>query len=498
MNSILLNGRWQPANGAGAFRAIDPTTRAPIGEDYPISRWEDCVAAMESAQEAAADLEEVPVENLASFLEAYAGNLEQNAHAICEMASQETGLPIKPRLLDVEMPRTVNQLRQSAAAAKDHGWRQPIHDRDNNIHSCLTPIGPVLVLGPNNFPLAFNAISGGDFAAAIAAGNPVIAKAHPSQPGTSRLLAEQAAAAAKSAGMPDGMVQMLYEIAPDDGLKMVADRRIAAVAFTGSQRAGTALKAVADRVGKPIYLEMSSLNPVFLLESALENGESMVEQAAGSCLLAAGQFCTSPNLIVVLKGPKADAFTQSMKDAFESRPPGTLLAKTVLDSLHSNIQKLVDSGAKILTGGSEANGSAFSFANTLMAVDSEVFLQNADALQTEAFGPAAMIVMCDTEAQMMSIAKSVHGSLTATVYGAADDRMMSVLTGLLQRIAGRILHNKMPTGVAVSPAMNHGGPFPATGHPRFTSVGIPASLERFTKLSCYDNVDSCFLPVCLR
>lgn len=498
MNPILINGAWQPAKSSRDLRATDPTNRAETGETYPASQWDDCDAAMNAAQSAASSLEDIAAEDLAKFLEAYADNLEQNAEQICKVASQETGLPVSPRLLDVEMPRTIDQLRQAAAAAKDHQWRNPVKDHDKNIHSCLTPIGPVLVFGPNNFPLAFNSISGGDFAAAIAAGNPVIAKAHPSQPGTSRLLAEQALSAAQSTGMPAGIVQMLYDIDPSDGLKMVADRRIAAVAFTGSRRGGTALKAAADVVGKPIYLEMSSINPVFLLPSVLERATELAEEASGSCLLAAGQFCTSPNLIVVPKGPKADEFLQAMKIAFESKPAGTLLSEAVLSSLKVSVESLANAGVEILTGGEEANGDAFAFANTLMKVDSKAFLENEDALQTEAFGPASLIVLCEDEQEMLEIAKRIHGSLTASVYGNQDDPTMAALTKILQRVAGRVIHNKMPTGVAVSPAMNHGGPFPATGHPRFTAVGIPASLERFTKLSCFDNVAETFLPDCLR
>ncbi|KAA1259405.1 Alpha-ketoglutaric semialdehyde dehydrogenase [Rubripirellula obstinata] len=498
MNSILINGDWQSAKSSRAIQAIDPTNRSAVGETFPVSDWADCETVMDAAQAAAVAMEDISLDDLASFLNAYADNLEKNAESICEVANQETGLPVSPRLLDVEMPRTIDQLRQAAAAAKDHGWRNPVHDHDKNIHSCLTPIGPVLIFGPNNFPLAFNAISGGDFAAAIAAGNPVIAKAHPSQPGTSRLLAEQALDAAKRTGMPAGIVQMLYDIDPSDGLKMVADSRIAAVAFTGSRRGGTALKAAADQVGKPIYLEMSSINPVFLLQSALERGEELSDEAAGSCLLAAGQFCTSPNLIVIPKGEKADEFLQAMTAAFKSKPAGTLLSEAVLSSLKSSIEMLVGAGVEILAGGKEAESDAFAFANTLMKIDSKSFLENEDALQTEAFGPASLVVVCEDEQDALAIAKRIHGSLTASVYGKEGDAAMVPLTKILQRVAGRVIHNKMPTGVAVSPAMNHGGPYPATGHPRFTAVGIPASLERFAKLSCFDNVAESFLPACLR
>lgn len=497
MNSVLINGHWQPSDSSGTIQAIDPTQRSAVGEEYPTSQWTDCDAVMDAAVVAASLMEDLSGDDLARFLQAYADNLENCAASICKMAQLETGLALNPRLLDVEMPRTINQLRQAAAAAKDHSWRNPIHDHENNIHSCLTPIGPVLVFGPNNFPLAFNAVAGGDFASAIAAGNPVIAKAHPSQPGTSKLLAEQALDAAQRTGMPDGIVQMLYDVDLNDGLKMVGDPRVAAVAFTGSRPGGTALKAVADKVGKPIYLEMSSVNPVFLLQSALDSDATLADQASASCLLGVGQFCTCPNLIVAPKGAKADQLLNSMQAAFQAAPVGTLLSEGVLSALKSNIPTLIRAGAQVVAGGAEVESDGFSFANTLMMVESKAFLENADALQTEAFGPATLVVMCD-DSDLMAVASRIEGSLTATVYGPPDDPLMLALTKILRKTAGRILHNKMPTGVAVSPAMNHGGPFPATGHPRFTAVGIPASLERFAKLTCFDNVAPNFMPDCLR
>ena len=181
------------------------------------------------------------------------------------------------------------------------------------IYSCLGPIGPVLVFGPNNFPLAYNAISGGDFAAAIAAGNPVIAKAHPDHPMTSYLLAAQAQVAADATAMPSGTVQMIYDIAPVNGLRMVADHRVAAIGFTGSRPGGLKLKAAADAAGKPIYLEMSSVNPVFLLPEALER-DGIVDEVSTSCLAGGGQFCTCPNLIVVEKGDVASRFQESLID----------------------------------------------------------------------------------------------------------------------------------------------------------------------------------------
>ena len=497
VHPILVSGQWRPADCESTFQASDPSTSFPIEDQFPRSRWSDCEAVLDAATTASRRLIDTPAGSIARFLEAYADGLQSNADAICEAAVRETGLALQPRLLDIEMPRTIDQLRQAAEAARNDSWRRPVRDSERKIYSCLGPIGPVLVFGPNNFPLAYNAISGGDFAAAIAAGNPVIAKAHPDHPMTSYLLATQAQVAAEATSMPSGTVQMIYDVAPDNGLRMVADHRVAAIGFTGSRPGGLKLKAAADAAGKPIYLEMSSVNPVFLLPEALER-DGIVDEVSTSCLAGGGQFCTCPNLIVVEKGDVASRFQESLIDRCKSQPTTTLLSNKVVTSLKSSLQTLTEHGASVLVGGQQAPGPAQAFENTLLTIDAERFLAHPEQLQTEAFGPSSLLVLCDDTGQMTSIAECIEGSLAASVFGDVGNVLLRTLTTILRRKAGRVLHNKMPTGVAVSPAMNHGGPFPATGHPRFTAVGIPASIERFTKLDCYDNVADEFLPQCLQ
>jgi NADP-dependent aldehyde dehydrogenase len=298
--------------------------------------------------------------------------------------------------------------------------------------------------------------------------------------------------------MPAGSVQMLYKTSRQDGTRLVSDSRLAAVAFTGSRPGGMALKAAADAVGKPIYLEMSSVNPVFFLPGALaQRRTDLVNELAGSCLLGAGQFCTCPNLFVVFAGDAAEAFIAELKIQLESRPTGTLLSGEVMDSLASVVSALQDAGAELVTGGQPGKLPGFSHQNTLLRVSGERFLLAAERLQTEAFGNAALAVVASDIEQAREIAAHLDGSLTGSVYSATDgtdDKLYAQLTPILRRRVGRLLNDKMPTGVAVSPAMNHGGPFPATGHPGFTAVGIPASLRRFAMLQCYDNVRSHRLP----
>ncbi len=495
---VLIGGQWRPARHTSTIQAVEPATGETLPHVYPVSSWDDCDAALTAAAAAASQLERRTPDVIAEFLAGYADRLAAKSEEICSQAHLETALPAKPRLADVELPRTVNQLRLAAAAARDGSWRLATIDTASNIRSCYAAIGPVAVFGPNNFPLAFNGISGGDFAAAIAAGNPVIAKAHPLHPRTSQLMAQEAHEALQSAGLPLGTVQMLYKTSRQDGSRLVGDPRLGAVAFTGSRGGGLALKAAADAVGKPIYLEMSSVNPVFFLPGALaERRTDLVNELAGSSLLGAGQFCTCPNLFVVIDGVAAEAFIAELRTQLDSRPIGTLLSGEVLDSLATVVSALQDAGAELVTGGQPAGPPGFHHQNTLLRVSGERFLRAAERLQTEAFGNATLAVVVSGIDEAREVASRLEGSLTGSVYSAtdgSDDELYTQIAPILKRRVGRLLNDKMPTGVAVSPAMNHGGPFPATGHPGFTAVGIPASMRRFAMLQCYDNVRSHRLP----
>jgi NADP-dependent aldehyde dehydrogenase len=378
----------------------------------------------------------------------------------------------------------------------------PTIDAKSNIRSRHAPIGPVLVMGPNNFPLAFNGICGGDFATAIAAGNPVIAKAHPSHPGTTRSIAGWVRPILAVAGLPPATVQLIYRTSRPDGLRMVADPRIGASAFTGSRSAGLALKHAADAAGKPIYLEMSSLNPVVVLPGALRTrADKIADEFADSSLAATGQFCTKPGLLVIVSDGQSENFLAKLRQRFTERPSGTLLSTAVARSLDASLKTLTGSGAEVLAGGAAVPGAACRFANTLLRVDGAGFLAHAEALQTEAFGNATLVIVARDIDQVGDILNKLDGQLTGTIYSDAqssDDESYHRLAPILRRRVGRLLNDKMPTGVAVSPAMNHGGPYPATGHSGFTSVGIPASLRRFSQLECFDNVRPQRLPPILQ
>lgn len=496
--AVLIDGQWRPSSATQFFQAVNPATREPLPDQYPVSPWSEVEQAITAASRVSRSLRNAPGELFARFLERFAERIEARATDFVALANQETGLPVEPRLKVAELPRTTNQLRQAAAAARDGSWSLPTIDTKNNIRSRLSAIGPVVVFGPNNFPFAFNSAAGGDFAAAVAAGNPVIAKGHSSHPGTTRLFAEEALHAIQETGLPPAFVQLIYRVSHADGCRLVSHPSIGASGYTGARSTGLVLKDAADKAGKPIYLELSSINPVCILPGALtERLDEIATEFTTSCLMGTGQFCTNPGLVLLLAGPQTETFVNVVKAKFEAAPVGTMLSEGVLRNFESGIQAIVRAGAEVLAGGQPGGGHGYSFRNTLLRVTGDTFLAHPHALQTEAFGNSSLFVVANDEAQLLAILETLEGNLTGAIYSAkngADDALYSRLEPALRVRVGRLINDKMPTGVTVSPAMNHGGPFPATGHPGFTAVGIPAALRRFAMLQCYDGVRPQRLP----
>lgn len=499
---VLIGGEWIPSAGTKTFQAINPATGEALPGEYPVSPWSEIERAIQVGAAAAREMRGWPGERFAAFLERYAARIEARKADLVQQAHLETALLAEGRLGNTELPRTINQLKTAAAAARAESWRCPTIDSKANIRSQFAAIGPVVVFGPNNFPFAFNGISGGDFAAAIAAGNPVIAKGHPSHPGTSRIFAEEALLAARETQMPAGLVQLIYRTEHADGAKLVSHPLIGATGYTGGRHTGLVLKEAADRAGKPIYLELSSINPVVVLPGAIaERGEKLADEFTTSCLMGTGQFCTNPGLVLFLKSPAAAQFREQVQQKFAAAPVGTLLGPGVAKSLEQGVKTLASHGAAILAGGQAGGGKGASFQNTLLSATGSQFLSDPEALQTEAFGNASLFVECDSAEQLVQVLESLDGNLTGCVYSATagqDEELYEQIVPALRQRVGRLLNDKMPTGVAVSPAMNHGGPFPATGHPGFTAVGIPAAIHRFAMLQCYDNVRESRLPATLK
>lgn len=492
---ILLDGIWTNGAGSDTFEGRSPATGAHLGT-FPVSGWSDVDAMLDASERAYRGLVDHP-EAAAAFLERFASRIDGRADELAACATAETALPTHPRLIDVEIPRTTSQLRQAAEAARTRSWVRPVINAQHRIASMLRPIpGAVVVFGPNNFPFAFNGIAGGDFAAAIASGHPVIAKANPGHPLTTEMLAVEALAAVDEVGLHPATVQMLYRTSHADGARLVGDTRVAASAYTGSKAGGLALKAAADAAGKPIFLEMSSINPVVLLPGVWpERGEELVEELVGSMLLGVGQFCTSPGLILSFTRSNGELLSV-LAQRVGTAPVGTLLAEKVQTDLERTRSTWLDAGAREVAR-AQSGGQGCSFPNTLMATDASTFIEHHAALQTEAFGNMSLFVDVPDLESLLHCISCLEGSLTASVFSAidGDDEIYDAVAPRLAERAGRLLNDKAPTGVAVVSAMNHGGPYPATGHPGFTAVGIPASITRFGMLQCFDNVRPHRLPV---
>jgi NADP-dependent aldehyde dehydrogenase len=498
---ILVAGAWRPAAAVDAYRAFDPSTGAPHDAAWPVSGWADVDAALDAAVEATRELAALPDERRADFLERYATRLETKADELVAAAHAETGLAVKPRLAEIELPRMLDQIRQAAAAAREGTWRMAMIDAARNIRSAAFGLGPVVVFPPGNFPFAYGAVTGGDFAAAIAAGNPVIAKAHPGCPSVSHLAAHEAVEALRETGLPSATVQLLHGIAPSDGERLVADPRVGATGFTGGHEAGKKLFAAAAAAGRVIWVEMGSLNPVVLMPGALaERGPAIADELTASVTGSAGQFCTKPGIVFLIDDAAGQAFVAALAEKFSAVGQQVLLGPLGLERLSGGIARLRDAGARLVAGDAPAS-SGCRHPATLLEVSAAELIARPDRLLVEAFGNATMLVRAASLDELARALALVPGALGASLYLAKDgrdDTPAASVQPLLEARTGRLIENRMPTGLAVTPPMQHGGPWPSAAPPFFSAVGMPWSILRFARRLCFDAVSAARLPDCLR
>ncbi|MEM8803700.1 MAG: aldehyde dehydrogenase (NADP(+)) [Pseudomonadota bacterium] len=436
----------------------------------------------------------------AAFLNAIADEIETRADAITEIGTQETGLP--EARLQGERGRTTGQLRLFAehilagdyldrrhdSALPD---RQPLPRPDLKL--VQRPIGPVAVFGASNFPLAFST-AGGDTAAALAAGCPVVVKGHSAHPGTGEIVAEAIHAAIGKTGMPPGVFSLIQGGKRDVGTALVQHPLVKAVGFTGSLAGGRALFDLCAARPEPIpfFGELGSVNPMFLLPGALANrGASIAEGWAGSLTMGAGQFCTNPGIAVVIDGPDADAFVEAAKAALEPIAAQTMLTDGIAEAYRAGRDKIASSSGvqDVLTTSCDLrNATPYLYATTGTAWLAD------ETLGDEIFGPLGLIVRVADLEEMSAVARSLHGQLTCTLHmDNADTEAAQSLLPVLERKAGRILANGFPTGVEVADAMVHGGPYPASTNFGATSVGTMA-IRRFLRPICYQNIPEAILP----
>jgi NADP-dependent aldehyde dehydrogenase len=485
------------------FKAVSPGTGAEIEPRFSQATPEDIEGACAAAEAAFPVYSNLPRETRAAFLEAAADEIDALGETLTERAMAETGLP--HARLTGERGRTSGQLRMFARELRlgeylririDHRLPERTPPRAD-LRLRMVPLGPVVVFGASNFPLAFS-VAGGDTASALAAGCPVIVKGHSAHPGTAELVAGAILRAVERTGMPAGVFSLINGPGNSVGSALVTDPRVKAVGFTGSRGGGTQLmKLAANRpVPIPVYAEMSSINPVFLLPAALDaRAEAIAAGFVGSLTMGAGQFCTNPGLVLAIDGPGLDRFLTAASDAVGGAPAQTMLTPGIHKAYESGVAKLASGPAfKLLAEGAEPGGPTCGRA-ALFAIDAKDF----DAAHAEeVFGSASTVIRCANIDEMLEVVSHLEGQLTATVHvDAGDTEVASKLVPLLERKVGRILANGWPTGVEVTDAMVHGGPYPSTSDGRSTSVGTLA-IDRFLRPVCYQDLPEALLPAELR
>lgn len=502
-------GASSSTRGSATIQGIDPASGAPLAPAFFEATADETARACTLAAEAFGIYSALLPATRSSFLRSIADRISELGDTLLERANAETALPVAR--LQGERARTIAQLRMFAGLVDEGSWvdaridrampdREPIPRPD--IRRMLVPLGPVAVFGASNFPLAFS-VAGGDTVSALAAGCPVVVKAHPAHPGTSELVARAILDAAGSTpGIPDGVFSMVHGASVAVGQALVTHPAIKAVGFTGSLVAGRALfDAAAERAEPiPVYAEMGSSNPVFILPEALATrGGEIAKGLAASITLGAGQFCTNPGVTIVDGSADSNRFLEALGNLLEATSAGTMVAAHIAAAYSQGLEEFASIRGVTMASvaADDSPNRATAARAALLVTDSATYLAS-PPLARELYGPATLAVRTGSREQLMDLARGLHGHLTATVHGTESELVeYADLVAILERKAGRVVINGFPTGVEVAPAMHHGGPYPATSDARATSVGTAAIL-RFARPVCLQGFPSALLPEELR
>ncbi|HEU4711681.1 MAG TPA: aldehyde dehydrogenase (NADP(+)) [Pyrinomonadaceae bacterium] len=493
LQGTSIIGFQRGAAGGATLRGFNPATGEELSPVYYSASRADVDHAARLAHDAFVVYSQTTGAERARFLRAIAANIEALGDELISRANAETALP-EARLRN-ETGRTCNQLRLFADLVEEGSWVDARIDRGDpdrkplpkpDVRSMWRPIGPVVVFGASNFPLAFS-VAGGDTASALAAGNPVIVKAHPAHPGTSELVGLALSDAVKSCDLPEGVFSLLYDAGTDVATALVQHPLIKAGGFTGSRAGGRALFDLASSRPDPIpfYAEMSSINPVFILPGALRSrSDQLATGLHASVTLGAGQFCTNPGLVLLADNDDSNAFVNKLGALMSGTAEQTMLTPGITKNYRNGVAARKNHSACETIG-----------ASALFKTRAADFIANPE-LAEELFGPSTLVVFYTD--QLIELAKTLEGQLTATIHGSEEDlHTHQDLIQLLETKAGRLLFNGFPTGVEVGHAMVHGGPYPATSDGRYTSVGTRA-IYRFARQVCFQDFPSSALPAALQ
>ncbi len=507
LEGLSILGAYRGATGGKVFRGVNPATGESLPTDYHSANEAEVDRAARMAEAAFDKFSATSGHDRAEFLRRIAANIEAQVEQIKERSAAETGLP-EARLAG-ETARTTGQLRLFADLVEEGSWvdaridtaipdRTPLTKPD--IRYLLRPVGPVAVFCASNFPLAFS-VAGGDTASAFAAGCPVIVKAHHAHPGTAEIVGLAIQDAVRICGLPEGAFSLIYGSGRVIGQALVRHPSVRAVGFTGSRSGGRALfdLAAARPEPIPVYAEMSSINPVFLLPGALKEGsESIATGLHGSLTLGVGQFCTNPGLILAGKNAETEAFKATFAAKLSGTGPATMLHRGIRDSYVEGVSRKASHAAvtSIVVGDCSAGAGQADVAPAVFSTDASTYLKD-PSLSEEVFGPSTLFVESSDRTELLRIANELEGHLTASIFGTDEELAANAdLIAVLQRKVGRLIINQFPTGVEVCPSMVHGGPYPATTDGRSTSVGT-AAIFRFSRPVSYQNFPQNALPEAL-
>jgi alpha-ketoglutaric semialdehyde dehydrogenase len=498
----IVDGESQKP-GKGTFAGFNPATGQSLEPEFHYASLDDLNRAADLAEEAFDSYRNLPGKEKGKFLRHIAAGLEAIEGELVSRANAETALP--EARLKSELARTVNQLRLFAQVVEEGSWvdaridpaqpdRKPAPRSD--IRSMLRPLGPIAVFGASNFPLAFS-VAGGDTASALAAGNPVIVKAHSAHPGTSELVGQTIAHSVQENDLHPGTFALLFGQGNELGAALVKHPKVKGVGFTGSLRGGKALMEMCAARPEPIpcFTEMSSVNPVFILPEALRTRAAQIAAGLfGSFTLGVGQFCTKPGLVFLPRGEHADALVSELKKLVQGAACQPMLTEDIARSYREGVEELDNHAAVETLARAAAPGELKSChaVPALFEISGKKLMSHPE-LAGEVFGPTTLIVRFESREEMLALARGVEGQLTATLHGTEHDLTeYPDLIGILEGKAGRLIVNGFPTGVEVCHAMVHGGPFPAASDSRFTSVGTRA-IRRWVRPVCYQDLPQCCL-----
>lgn len=486
------------------FRATNPATGNELEPNYYSADAKEAGHAAELAARAFTEYSSASGKTRGALLRKIAEQIEALGDDLVTRAAQETALA--PARIKNETARTCFQLRLFAELVEEGSWTGTRIDRGNpgrtpapkpDVRSMWKALGPVAIFCASNFPIAFS-VAGGDTASALAAGNPVVVRAHAAHPGTAEMVGQAIQRAVKESKLPEGVFSLLFDAGIEVGSALVSHPAIKAVGFTGSRSGGRALMdaAAARPEPIPVFAEMSSINPVFILPGAMkERGAEIAKGLHASVTLGAGQFCTKPGVIVVGDDAGASEFAANVRGLMKASGEFTLLTSRIHEAYRSGVgarSREVKTG-QVLQSTENAEANGFQVGTALFETDAAAFLQNAD-LHSEIFGPSTLLVRHGSRDELLAITRGLEGHLTATIHGTEDDlRAFADLVAILETKVGRLIFNGYPTGVEVCHAMVHGGPYPATSDGRSTSVGTQA-IYRFARPVCYQDFPDASLP----